>query len=80
VCHGNTFFHGIIMEILLISMWPLAVISVRRKDVTPRFCELLWVAHSRRLYLVSCGDVVRIVSALLFITGIFTIFMSEGGV
>jgi len=34
--YGTTFIHGIVLEILLTSMWPLAVISVRRKYVIPR--------------------------------------------
>ena len=46
-CHGTMLYHGIIMEILLTSMWSLAVISVRRKYVIPCFCELSQVAHSR---------------------------------
>ena len=47
VCHGTMFYHGIVMEILLTSTWSLAVFSVRRKYVIPRFCELSQVAHSR---------------------------------
>jgi len=40
VCHGATFYHGITIELLLTSMWSLVVISVRRKYIIPRFCEL----------------------------------------
>ena len=42
VCLGNTFIHGILMEVLHTSMWPLAVISVGRKRGC--YSSFLWAA------------------------------------
>ena len=53
VCRENALFHGIMLEILLTSMWPLAVLSVRRHDVS---CHMCPIPMSMSCVLGRCGE------------------------